>query len=268
MDKKEKNIIKQCSDNGIINVRKLKEIEDYNMVIKVLKENPITLEEYLLNLYKEGKHSELFAFAVDNDLNYIKRFYLIKNGQKVLGATLEEAMKYEIAKNPYYRKLATPFYSYMDILISNIRIPNYPNSLLGEINAFKDKFINDLLRKHNHVQQIRDILIKNHIKINSLRKMLEERNFRHLSIDLCSAIEVVLNEKYHLEGGLQETMLEYTKSICKNEAVKPLLHKLRKYRNKCVHSNKEFDYEEPTYVEFEYLVNYVTNFGYGDDEYE
>ena len=166
--------------------------------IKVLKENPITLEEYLLNLYKEGKHSELFAFAVDNDLNYIKRFYLIKNGQKVLGATLEEAMKYEIAKNPYYRKLATPFYSYMDILISNIRIPNYPNSLLGEINAFKDKFINDLLRKHNHVQQIRDILIKNHIKINSLRKMLEERNFRHLSIDLCSAIEVVLNEKYHL----------------------------------------------------------------------
>ena len=58
------------------------------------------------------------------------------------------------------------------------------------------------------------------------------------------------------------------KSICKNETVKPLLHKLRKYRNKCVHSNKEFDYEEPTYVEFEYLVNYVTNFGYGDDEYE
>ena len=69
MDTKEKNIIKQCSDNGIINVRKLKEIEDYNVVIKVLKENPITLEEYLLNLYKEGKHSELFAFAVDNDLN-------------------------------------------------------------------------------------------------------------------------------------------------------------------------------------------------------
>lgn len=264
----EKKIIKECSDYGIINLRKLEKIEDYKLVIKIVNENPISLEEYILKLYEEGNHSELFKYVVDNNLTYLRGFYLAQNHPNASCKTIEEAMKNSILRDPSYKKMCIFIYANMDILIQNVYITNYPYSMIERVKIFKKEYINRLLKQHNHIQQVKEILKKGNFKIHEFETMLEERKFRHLAIDLCSAIELVIEKKYHLEGGLQEKMDEYTKSICKNEEVKPLLTKLRKYRNKCVHSNMDLDYEEPTYVEFKYLINYLTNFGYGEEDYE
>lgn len=264
----EKKIIKDCSDYGIINLRKLEKIDDYKLVIKIINENPISVEEYILKLYQEGKHSDLFQYAVDNDLGHIKGFYIAQNHPNASCKTIEKAMQYGIRMDHKYKKLCNFFYATMNILLQNVNVPNYPQSMVEKIKIFKKEFCESLLRKHSHLQQIQEILKRGGIKKIDLEKMLEERDFRHLAIDLCSAIELVLNKKYQLSGGAQEIFENYIKGICQNEEVKPLLTKLRKYRNKCVHSNIDLDYEEPTYVEFKYLIEYVCNFGYGEEDYE
>lgn len=268
MENLEKNIIEQCSDYGIINIKKLESIDDYKLVIKILNENPISVEEYILKLFKEEKHSELFKFAVDNDLVFIKSYYVALNNPKASVKTLDDALKLSIVRDHKYKKICIPFYSCVDMLSRNIPVSNYPDSILTIIKNFKDKYIQDLLKKHNHVEQIKEIFRKKGLKTHEFNKLLEERKFKYLAIELCSGIEAVLKEKYHLEGDLHEIMTKYTDEICKKEDTKHLLHKLRKYRNNCIHSNVDLDCEEPTYVEFKYLVNYVTNFGYGEDEYE
>ena len=107
----EKKIIKECSDYGIINLRKLEKIEDYKLVIKIVNETPISLEEYILKLYEENKHSELFKFVVDNNLSYLRGFYLAQNHPNASCKTIEEAMKNSILRDPSYKKMCIFFYA-------------------------------------------------------------------------------------------------------------------------------------------------------------
>ena len=229
--------IASCIEYGILNIEKLLKSNNYETIKKGLNNYPITIYEYLMQLYEKGKFKELFEFSIDYNFNQIAdmllnierygydkfRKYIMEINSK---ATINSS--YNINKEFYDKK------GYVYI------IPTLDN-----VNEVKQKVLNNASLKFEKQKLTKDITL------NYLNELLNNKEYEMLIIKLCVKLEAIFKCDYKLEGTFEEMMKQYISkhlywteddgwgySVSKSDdkTIK-LINNLRIKRNSIVHSS-------------------------------
>lgn len=230
--------------NGIISIKKLKEIATFATIKRALYEYPIHPFELLYQMYQQQKWRELFEFSVDFTINGLSDSIIRQNKKDIETAILETWTK---DNQPNYIRILCinndeMYVSRSEILSS--RRDNHNQKSIQEVvdylNAVRQRIIEELAIKLDK-DRITGELTKEYFDSE-----LSKGNKDLVIIKLCVRMEAILKCDYNYQGDFSEMLDSFCNQFVtyddENNNYDPytpaMLNRLRRQRNSIVHAEK------------------------------
>lgn len=230
--------------NGIISIKKLKEIANFATIKRALYEYPIHPFELAYKMYQQEKWRELFEFSVDFAINGLSDSIIRQNKKDIETAILETWTK---DNQPNYIRILCInndelYFSRSEILCG--RRDNHNQKSIQEVvdylNAVRQRIIEELAIKLDK-DRITGELTKEYFDSE-----LSKGNKDLVIIKLCVRMEAILKCDYNYQGDFSEMLDSFCNQFVtyddENNNYDPytpaLLNRLRRQRNSIVHAEK------------------------------
>lgn len=230
--------------NGIISIKKLKEIANFATIKRALYEYPIHPFELAYKMYQQEKWRELFEFSVDFAINGLSDSIIRQNKKDIETAILETWTK---DNQPNYIRILCINNDEMYVSRSEIlcgRRDNHNQKSIQEVvdylNAVRQRIIEELAIKLDK-DRITGELTKEYFDSE-----LSKGNKELVIVKLCVRMEAILKCDYGYQGDFSEMLDSFCNQFetydDENNNYDPytpaLLNRLRRQRNSIVHSEK------------------------------
>lgn len=230
--------------NGIINIKKLKEIANFATIKRALYEYPIHPFELAYKMYQQEKWRELFEFSVDFAINGLSDSIIRQNKKDIETAILETWTK---DNQPNYIRILCINNDEMYVSRSEIlcgRRDNHNQKSIQEVvdylNAVRQRIIEELAIKLDK-DRITGELTKEYFDSE-----LSKGNKDLVIIKLCVRMEAILKCDYNYQGDFSEMLDSFCNQFVtyddENNNYDPytpaMLNRLRRQRNSIVHAEK------------------------------
>ncbi len=230
--------------NGIISIKKLKEIANFATIKRALYEYPIHPFELAYKMYQQEKWRELFEFSVDFAINGLSDSIIRQNKKDIETAILETWTK---DNQPNYIRILCINNDEMYVSRSEIlcgRRDNHNQKSIQEVvdylNAVRQRIIEELAIKLDK-DRITGELTKEYFDSE-----LSKGNKELVIIKLCVRMEAILKCDYNYQGDFSEMLDSFCNQFetydDENNNYDPytpaLLNRLRRQRNSIVHAEK------------------------------
>lgn len=230
--------------NGIISIKKLKEIANFATIKRALYEYPIHPFELAYKMYQQEKWRELFEFSVDFAINGLSDSIIRQNKKDIETAILETWTK---DNQPNYIRILCINNDEMYVSRSEIlcgRRDNHNQKSIQEVvdylNAVRQRIIEELAIKLDK-DRITGELTKEYFDSE-----LSKGNKDLVIIKLCVRMEAILKCDYNYQGDFSEMLDSFCNQFVtyddENNNYDPytpaLLNRLRRQRNSIVHAEK------------------------------
>lgn len=242
------SIVLPCVDKMIINIDKLLECNDFNIIQKALSEYSIHEMELLAKMVINHNYRELFEYAVDNKLKINGDCIRINSDNKAYNRICEFIGGIYRQQNAYKQLPVNNKHLY-------VKSSYYSNELLYLVSPYKQVDLQKIVDFFDEVKKriISSVTIR--IDEEELVKSLDEKFFEEqlakdnidvVIIKLCVRLEAVLQYKYKFEGNFEEMLSGFCNKTLNSfmirgryypPNIKNLLQKLRLQRNSLVHPN-------------------------------
>lgn len=231
--------------NGIISIKKLKEIANFATIKRALYEYPIHPFELAYKMYQQEKWRELFEFSVDFAINGLSDSIIRQNKKDIETAILETWTK---DNQPNYIRILCINNDEMYVSRSEIlcgRRDNHNQKSIQEVvdylNAVRQRIIEELAIKLDK-DRITGELTKEYFDSE-----LSKGNKELVIIKLCVRMEAILKCDYNYQGDFSEMLDSFCNQFetydDENNNYDPytpaLLNRLRRQRNSIVHAEKQ-----------------------------
>lgn len=231
--------------NGIISIKKLKEIANFATIKRALYEYPIHPFELAYKMYQQEKWRELFEFSVDFAINGLSDSIIRQNKKDIETAILETWTK---DNQPNYIRILCINNDEMYVSRSEIlcgRRDNHNQKSIQEVvdylNAVRQRIIEELAIKLDK-DRITGELTKEYFDSE-----LSKGNKDLVIIKLCVRMEAILKCDYNCQGDFSEMLDSFCNQFVtyddENNNYDPytpaLLNRLRRQRNSIVHAEKQ-----------------------------
>lgn len=231
--------------NGIISIKKLKEIANFATIKRALYEYPIHPFELAYKMYQQEKWRELFEFSVDFAINGLSDSIIRQNKKDIETAILETWTK---DNQPNYIRILCINNDEMYVSRSEIlcgRRDNHNQKSIQEVvdylNAVRQRIIEELAIKLDK-DRITGELTKEYFDSE-----LSKGNKDLVIIKLCVRMEAILKCDYNYQGDFSEMLDSFCNQFVtyddENNNYDPytpaLLNRLRHQRNSIVHAEKQ-----------------------------
>ena len=230
--------------NGIISIKKLKEIANFATIKRALYEYPIHPFELAYKMYQQEKWRELFEFSVDFAINGLSDS-IIRQKKKDLETAILETWTKDNQPN-YIRILCINndelYVSRSEILCG--RRDNHNQKSIQEVvdylNAVRQRIIEELAIKLDK-DRITGELTKEYFDSE-----LSKGNKDLVIIKLCVRMDAILKCDYNYQGDFSEMLDSFCNQFVtyddENNNYDPytpaMLNRLRRQRNSIVHAEK------------------------------
>lgn len=230
--------------NGIISIKKLKEIANFATIKRALYEYPIHPFELAYKMYQQEKWRELFEFSVDFAINGLSDSIIRQNKKDIETAILETWTK---DNQPNYIRILCINNDEMYVSRSEIlcgRRDNHNQKSIQEVvdylNAVRQRIIEELAIKLDK-DRITGELTKEYFDSE-----LSKGNKDLVIIKLCVRMEAILKCDYNYQGDFSEMLDSFCNQFVtyddENNNYDPytpaMLNRLRCQRNSIVHAEK------------------------------
>lgn len=230
--------------NGIISIKKLKEIANFATIKRALYEYPIHPFELAYKMYQQEKWRELFEFSVDFAINGLSDSIIRQNKKDIETAILETWTK---DNQPNYIRILCINNDEMYVSRSEIlcgRRDNHNQKSIQEVvdylNAVRQRIIEELAIKLDK-DRITGELTKEYFDSE-----LSKGNKDLVIIKLCVRMEAILKCDYNFQGDFSEMLDSFCNQFVtyddENNNYDPytpaMLNRLRRQRNSIVHAEK------------------------------
>lgn len=230
--------------NGIISIKKLKEIANFATIKRALYEYPIHPFELAYKMYQQEKWRELFEFSVDFAINGLSDSIIRQNKKDIETAILETWTK---DNQPNYIRILCInndelYVSRSEILCGRRDNHNQKNiqEVVDYLNAVRQRIIEELAIKLDK-DRITGELTKEYFDSE-----LSKGNKDLVIIKLCVRMEAILKCDYNYQGDFSEMLDSFCNQFVtyddENNNYDPytpaLLNRLRRQRNSIVHAEK------------------------------
>lgn len=230
--------------NGIISIKKLKEIANFATIKRALYEYPIHPFELAYKMYQQEKWRELFEFSVDFAINGLSDSIIRQNKKDIETAILETWTK---DNQPNYIRILCINNDEMYVSRSEIlcgRRDNHNQKSIQEVvdylNAVRQRIIEELAIKLDK-DRITGELTKEYFDSE-----LSKGNKDLVIIKLCVRMEAILKCDYNYQGDFSEMLDSFCNQFVtyddENNNYDPytpaMLNRLRRQRNSIVHAEK------------------------------
>lgn len=230
--------------NGIISIKKLKEIANFATIKRALYEYPIHPFELAYKMYQQEKWRELFEFSVDFAINGLSDSIIRQNKKDIETAILETWTK---DNQPNYIRILCINNDEMYVSRSEIlcgRRDNHNQKSIQEVvdylNAVRQRIIEALAIKLDK-DRITGELTKEYFDSE-----LSTGNKDLVIIKLCVRLEAILKCDYNYQGDFSEMLDSFCNQFVtyddENNNYDPytpaMLNRLRRQRNSIVHAEK------------------------------
>ena len=230
--------------NGIISIKKLKEIANFATIKRALYEYPIHPFELAYKMYQQEKWRELFEFSVDFAINGLSDSIIRQNKKDIETAILETWTK---DNQPNYIRILCMNNDEMYVSRSEIlcgRRDNHNQKSIQEVvdylNAVRQRIIEELAIKLDK-DRITGELTKEYFDSE-----LSKGNKDLVIIKLCVRMEAILKCDYNYQGDFSEMLDSFCNQFVtyddENNNYDPytpaMLNRLRRQRNSIVHAEK------------------------------
>lgn len=230
--------------NGIISIKKLKEIANFATIKRALYEYPIHPFELAYKMYQQEKWRELFEFSVDFAINGLSDSIIRQNKKDIETAILETWTK---DNQPNYIRILCINNDEMYVSRSEIlcgRRDNHNQKSIQEVvdylNAVRQRIIEELAIKLDK-DRITGELTKEYFDSE-----LSKGNKDLVIIKLCVRMEAILKCNYNYQGDFSEMLDSFCNQFVtyddENNNYDPytpaMLNRLRRQRNSIVHAEK------------------------------
>lgn len=230
--------------NGIISIKKLKEIANFATIKRALYEYPIHPFELAYKMYQQEKWCELFEFSVDFAINGLSDSIIRQNKKDIETAILETWTK---DNQPNYIRILCINNDELYVSRSEIlcgRRDNHNQKSIQEVvdylNAVRQRIIEELAIKLDK-DRITGELTKEYFDSE-----LSKGNKDLVIIKLCVRMEAILKCDYNYQGDFSEMLDSFCNQFVtyddENNNYDPytpaLLNRLRRQRNSIVHAEK------------------------------
>ena len=230
--------------NGIISIKKLKEIANFATIKRALYEYPIHPFELAYKMYQQEKWRELFEFSVDFAINGLSDSIIRQNKKDIETAILETWTK---DNQPNYIRILCINNDELYVSRSEIlcgRRDNHNQKSIQEVvdylNAVRQRIIEELAIKLDK-DRITGELTKEYFDSE-----LSKGNKDLVIIKLCVRMEAILKCDYNYQGDFSEMLDSFCNQFVtyddENNNYDPytpaLLNRLRRQRNSIVHAEK------------------------------
>lgn len=230
--------------NGIISIKKLKEIANFATIKRALYEYPIHPFELAYKMYQQEKWRELFEFSVDFAINGLSDSIIRQNKKDIETAILETWTK---DNQPNYIRILCINNDEMYVSRSEIlcgRRDNHNQKSIQEVvdylNAVRQRIIKELAIKLDK-DRITGELTKEYFDSE-----LSKGNKDLVIIKLCVRMEAILKCNYNYQGDFSEMLDSFCNQFVtyddENNNYDPytpaMLNRLRRQRNSIVHAEK------------------------------
>lgn len=230
--------------NGIISIKKLKEIANFATIKRALYEYPIHPFELAYKMYQQEKWRELFEFSVDFAINGLSDSIIRQNKKDIETAILETWTK---DNQPNYIRILCINNDELYVSRSEIlcgRRDNHHQKSIQEVvdylNAVRQRIIEELAIKLDK-DRITGELTKEYFDSE-----LSKGNKDLVIIKLCVRMEAILKCDYNYQGDFSEMLDSFCNQFVtyddENNNYDPytpaLLNRLRRQRNSIVHAEK------------------------------
>ena len=231
--------------NGIISIKKLKEIANFATIKRALYEYPIHPFELAYKMYQQEKWRELFEFSVDFAINGLSDSIIRQNKKDIETAILETWTK---DNQPNYIRILCINNDELYVSRSEIlcgRRDNHNQKSIQEVvdylNAVRQRIIEELAIKLDK-DRITGELTKEYFDSE-----LSKGNKDLVIIKLCVRMEAILKCDYNYQGDFSEMLDSFCNQFetydDENNNYDPytpaLLNRLRRQRNSIVHAEKQ-----------------------------
>mgnify|MGYP000286706128 CR=1 FL=1 len=230
--------------NGIISIKKLKEIANFATIKRALYEYPIHPFELAYKMYQQEKWRELFEFSVDFAINGLSDSIIRQNKKDIETAILETWTK---DNQPNYIRILCINNDEMYVSRSEI--------LCGRRDDHNQKSIQEVVDYLNAVRQriIEELAIKldkdritGELTKEYFDSELSKGNKDLVIIKLCVRMEAILKCDYNYQGDFSEMLDSFCNQFVtyddENNNYDPytpaMLNRLRRQRNSIVHAEK------------------------------
>lgn len=236
--------IQSAIRNGIISIKKLKEIANFATIKRALYEYPIHPFELAYKMYQQEKWRELFEFSVDFAINGLSDSIIRQNKKDIETAILETWTK---DNQPNYIRILCINNDEMYVSRSEIlcgRRDNHNQKSIQEVvdylNAVRQRIIEELAIKLDK-DRITGELTKEYFDSE-----LSKGNKDLVIIKLCVRMEAILKCDYNYQGDFSEMLDSFCNQFVtyddENNNYDPytpaMLNRLRRQRNSIVHAEK------------------------------
>ena len=230
--------------NGIISIKKLKEIANFATIKRALYEYPIHPFELAYKMYQQEKWRELFEFSVDFAINGLSDSIIRQNKKDIETAILETWTK---DNQPNYIRILCINNDEMYVSRSEIlcgRRDNHNQKSIQEVvdylNAVRQRIIEEIAIKLDK-DRITGELTKEYFDSE-----LSKGNKDLVIIKLCVRMEAILKCDYNYQGDFSEMLDSFCNQFVtyddENNNYDPytpaMLNRLRRQRNSIVHAEK------------------------------
>lgn len=230
--------------NGIISIKKLKEIANFATIKRALYEYPIHPFELAYKMYQQEKWRELFEFSVDFAINGLSDSIIRQNKKDIETAILETWTK---DNQPNYIRILCINNDELYVSRSEIlcgRRDNHNQKSIQEVvdylNAVRQRIIEELAIKLDK-DRITGELTKEYFDSE-----LSKGNKDLVIIKLCVRMEAILKCDYNYQGDFSEMLDSFCNQFVtyddENNNYDPytpaMLNRLRRQRNSIVHAEK------------------------------
>lgn len=230
--------------NGIISIKKLKEIANFATIKRALYEYPIHPFELAYKMYQQEKWRELFEFSVDFAINGLSDSIIRQNKKDIETAILETWTK---DNQPNYIRILCINNDEMYVSRSEMlcgRRDNHNQKSIQEVvdylNAVRQRIIEELAIKLDK-DRITGELTKEYFDSE-----LSKGNKDLVIIKLCVRMEAILKCDYNYQGDFSEMLDSFCNQFVtyddENNNYDPytpaMLNRLRRQRNSIVHAEK------------------------------
>lgn len=257
--------IQSTIHNGIVCIKELEKINDFNTIKRVIFETPIH-ELELLNTWIEKKDwRTLFRFSVDNNLSWHKEKIASGDFSKLGDGFVDVCWKPCVLNQNefYYREnnRRNDIFSRVPRGYSGYTQPKSLADALELIKRCKQRIIDDLALKMDKDKTTGELTRE------YFETLLAQGDMGMLIIKLCVRLEAILRCDYHYEGDFVKMIDQYcsTFNTYDDEGndydpyTPRVLHKLRMMRNGIVHSEK--CEQELNIDEIKFCIDYICKMG-------
>ena len=257
--------IQSTIHSGIVCIKELEKINDFNTIKRVICETPIH-ELELLNIWIEKKDwRTLFRYSVDNNLSWHKEKIASGDFSKLGDGFVDVCWKPCVLNQNefYYREnnRRNDIFSRVPRGYSGYTQPKSLADALELIKRCKQRIIDDLALKMDKNKTTGELTQE------YFETLLAQGDMEMLIIKLCVRLEAILRCDYHYEGDFVRMIDQYcsTFNTYDDEGndydpyTPRLLHKLRMMRNGIVHSEK--CNEKLSISELQECINHICKMG-------